>query len=108
MIDVGLSNALLLFVGIEDRGSILCAIVRPLPVKLGRIVHGEEDLEKLTIGDLRGIVDDLDGFGVSGRAGTHDVVVGRGLSASGISGHGAFHSFDVIENGFNAPKAAAG
>src|SRR4029077_9936218 len=67
--DVRLSNSLLLIILIENGGTILAASVWSLTVQLRGIVRdGEEDSEKLAIGDLRSIVSDLHRFRVAGVA----------------------------------------
>jgi len=50
--------------------AVLGAVVGTLAVQLGGVVELEELFEKLLVGDLRGIVVDLDGFGVAGAIGT--------------------------------------
>ena len=75
--DVGGGDALLLGRGEEDGGAVGGADVIALAVERGGVVDGEEDAEKLAVGETRGIVDDLDGFGVAGGFGG-DLVVGGG------------------------------
>ena len=51
--DIGLGEALLAIAGGENLGSILCPLVRPLPVQLGRIMrHRKIDLQQAAEGDL--------------------------------------------------------
>src|SRR5882724_4476054 len=48
--DIGGGDVLLRIVAVDDRGAILRARVRSLPVQLGRIVHhGEEYLQQLAV-----------------------------------------------------------
>src|ERR1039457_2468597 len=49
----------------ENRRTILRAVVRTLPVELGRVVALKEDGEQLFIGNLGGIEFDLDRLGVA-------------------------------------------
>src|SRR6266704_3020628 len=52
--DIGLSDALLIFIGVEDFGTILGAGVRTLAVPLRGIVgDGEENHQELAVGELR-------------------------------------------------------
>ena len=68
----------------------------------------EEHLQQLAVADLRGVVGDLDGLGMAGRAaGDHVVVRRRGLPA-GIAGYGILHAVDALEHALHAPEAATG
>src|SRR5579864_6604309 len=63
--DVGFGDFLLLGSSVENRRAILRAVVGALAVEFrGIVAHGEKDQENLAVGDLRGIEDDFDGFGV--------------------------------------------
>src|ERR1700730_12054924 len=58
LIDIGLTNAPLFVGRKEDDRAILRTLIRPLPVELrGVVSDGKEDLQQLTIGDLRSVVD---------------------------------------------------
>ena len=106
--DIGIGDFLLLRIGREDRGSVLRADIRSLPVQLRRIVrHGEEYLQELAIADSLRIVGDLDRFGVAGGAGADGRVAGGGLAAPRISGDGVHHARGVLKHALNAPEAAA-
>ena len=106
--DVGLGDALLVVVGVEDGGAVGGAGVRALAVERGGVVDGEEDAEELAVGEARGIVDDLDGFGVVGGLGG-DVVVVRGAGgAAGVAGGGGDDALDALEDGLCAPETSAG
>src|SRR5260370_10881477 len=51
--DVGLSDALLFFAGVKNRGAVLGAGIRALAVPLGGIVgDGEKNNQKLTVGEF--------------------------------------------------------
>jgi hypothetical protein len=65
--NVGFRNSFLFVVGVEDDRAILAALIRTLAIELRWIVrHREEHPQKLTVGDLRGIVSDLHRLGVAG------------------------------------------
>src|SRR5258706_5277753 len=68
LFDVGLGYLFLFFALIEDRGAVLGALVGALAIFGGGVVGGEEDAQELAIGDLRRVVGDADGFGVTGVA----------------------------------------
>jgi hypothetical protein len=55
---------LLLGIMVEDAGAVLRADVWTLAVRSGGVVHFVEEFEELAVGYLRGVVDDLKGFGV--------------------------------------------
>src|SRR6476646_9409061 len=61
LIDVGLTNASLFFGGEEDDRSVLRTLVWSLPIELSGVVSdGKEDLQELTIRNLRRVVHNLD------------------------------------------------
>ena len=93
----------------EDRRAVLGAVVRPLPIQLGRIVgHLEEHLEQFPVRHHAGIVDHLHRLGVPGLTGAHLFIGRLHRGATGIAGHGAGHAPGVLEDGLNAPKTAPG
>ena len=52
--DVRFRDAFLFVIAVKDHRAILRAGVRPLTIELRGVVnHGEEDFEKLSVGDLR-------------------------------------------------------
>ena len=59
-----LCNLLLLLVVVEDAAAVLRADVGALAVGGGRVVHAVEVLDQAAVGDLRGVEDDLERFGV--------------------------------------------
>ncbi len=78
LINVGLCNALLVFVSIKDSRAIVRTLVRPLPIQLGRVMgHGKEHLEELTIRDLRWIIGNLDRFGMAALPCADLVIISR-------------------------------
>ena len=67
--DIGLRHPRLFVVHGEDRRAVLRALVRALPVELGRIMRDREiDLQDAAVGDLARIEGDLDRFRVAGLA----------------------------------------
>ena len=106
--DVGVGDALLIVVGVEDGGAVGGAGVRTLAIECGGVVDGEEDAEELAVGEARRVVNDFDGFGVVCGFGG-DVVVVRGPGgAAGVAGGGGGDALDAFEDGLGAPEAAAG
>lgn len=61
-----LGDLLLLVVVVEDAAAVLRADIRALAVGGRRVVHAVEVLDQAAVGDLRGVVDDLQRFGVCG------------------------------------------
>src|SRR5260370_15927627 len=62
--DIGLSDALLIFIGVEDRGTILGACIRTLAGPLrGIVCDGAEKQQELALGEVGRIVDDSYSFG---------------------------------------------
>ncbi|KAG0936197.1 hypothetical protein G6F31_015784 [Rhizopus arrhizus] len=81
--DVGAAGGVLARVGAEDRRPVLAAVVRPLAVELGRVVHHrEEHLHQLPVADLARIVVDLHRFGVTGLAAADPLIVCVGGAAT--------------------------
>src|SRR5579864_6120555 len=107
--DVGLRDAFLFVIRIEDRRSVLSTFIGALTVQLSGIVRNRKEYaQQLTIGDLRGIVDNLDRLGVPGVAGTHKLVFGSLSFSAGVAGCRGNHSLNVLEHGLHAPKASSG
>src|ERR1700740_808988 len=107
--DVGLRDPLLFIIRIKDRRSVLSTFIGALTVQLRGIVRNREEYaQQFAVSDLRGIVDDLHGFGVAGVAGAHKLIFG-GLSLSaGVAGCRGNHSPDVLKHGLHAPEASTG
>lgn len=59
-----LRDLLLLLVVVEDTAAVLRADIWALAVGGGRVVHAVEVLDQAAVGDLRGVIDDLERFGV--------------------------------------------
>ena len=89
LVDIGVSDALLFVVGVEDRRAVLPAGVGALTVQLRRIVRdGEKDSQDLSVGDPARVVYDLDGLGVV-RAASRDGLIVGGVGGAGIVGSAA-------------------
>ena len=104
---LGRDRRLLLLGRVEvDRRAVLAADVRPLPVPLRGVVRAPEEVEQLVVGDLLGVVLDLDRLGVAGRVGA-DVVVGGVVGVpAGVADAGAGDAGDLPERRLDAPEAA--
>ena len=58
--------------------------------------------------DHLGIIDNLQAFGMTGRAGADLFIRGVGYMATGIAGGGLENTLQFLEYGFCTPKAAGG
>ena len=106
--DVGFGDALLLVGRIENFRAILRAGVWALAIPLRGIVSdGKVGHEKLAVGDLRRIEDDLDAFGVAGDTEADSFVGGRFQVAAGVAGSCFSDALDVFEDGLHSPKTTA-
>jgi uncharacterized membrane protein (UPF0127 family) len=90
----------------ENRGAILGADVRPLPVQRGWVVIIPEDFEQVVIADDLGIESDLDYFGVTGAIRTNVFIGGMFQLAAGVANLRRFHAGQTAECGFHPPKTA--
>ena len=107
--DVGGADFALLVVDVEDRGTVGGADVGALAVELGGVVDdGEEDAEERAVGDLRGVIDDLDGLGVAGGFGGDLVIGGGGRGASGVACSRRDDSLNALKDGLRSPEASSG
>ena len=71
-------------IGIDGR-TVLAAMVRPLPVELGRIVHHrEEHLQQLPVADLRRVIADLHSLGVTTAATAATTAFNVALKSNGF------------------------
>ena len=97
----------LFIVTVENHGAILRALIGALAVEFRGIVRDrEENAQQFAVGDLRRIVDDLHGFGVSGLAGADHFIFGVLDRAARVAGSGADHTFHMLENRLDAPETA--
>src|SRR6266540_1427752 len=92
----------------EDRGSILSAAIRPLPVAARRIVRPPEEAEQLRVADLLRIELDQERLGVAGPM-AGDVLVRRVLRLSaGVADRGGDDAGHLPEPLLDPPEAALG
>jgi len=106
--NVRLGDAFLFGAGEENCRAVLRAAVRPLAIPLGWIVSdGKENHKKLAVSDFRRIKNDADGFGVTSNAHAYAFVGGRLDKAAGVAGSDRDDTFQMLENGLNAPEASA-
>ena len=82
----------LLFIMLEDGAAVLRTYVITLSVEAGRVVCFPEHFQQLVIGDDRGIVNDLEGFRMTGGAGAYFLIGGVGHGAACIAGGGFYHT----------------
>ena len=94
--------------GGEDGGAVLGAHVVALAVEGGGVVNGEEDVQDIGVGDLRGVEGDAHDFRVTSAAGTHLLVGGIDVGTAGVTGDDIGDAGDLVEDGFEAPEASAG
>ncbi|MNI55897.1 hypothetical protein D3C73_1108750 [compost metagenome] len=107
--DVGAACCLLARVIDEDRRAVLAAVIGPLAVELGRVVHHrEEHLHQLSIADLARVVVHLHRFGVAGAATADALIAGIGGTTPDVTGHRVAHPFDVLEHALHAPETPTG
>ena len=89
----GLFGGLLLVVRlVEDDRPILRAFVRSLTVEARRVVRPPEDGEQVVEGDDRGVVLDLNDFGVPGQPGANLLISRVRHVAARVSGHNGLHA----------------
>src|SRR2546421_1493650 len=75
LIDVSQGDLFLFGACEKDFGAILSAFIRSLSIQQGRVVYREKDVQQLSIGNLRWIVDDLHGFRMSGLSAADDLIM---------------------------------
>src|SRR5579884_576440 len=93
---------------IEDGRAILGANVVALTVQGSRVVCVPEDVEQSFIGDGRGVVGDLNGFGGSSFTCADHFICGIWHLRSGVSWHHRLHAFETFKNGFGTPETPSG
>ncbi len=77
LINVSPGDALVVFIGVEDRRAVLSADVGALPIELRRVVRGEENAQQLSVADLRRVIANLNHFRVIGLSAADGSVVSR-------------------------------
>ena len=103
-----LRGLLLLRRVIKDRGPILRPDVRTLTIEGRRIVDREEDAQDIDERDGLRVECDLDRLRMPRRVRAHGLVRGVCEMAAGISDLDLFDAAEVLEQGLQAPEAAAG
>src|SRR5205807_5042560 len=97
-------GALLILIGVENRGTVAGPDVVALTVSGGRIVNLEEELQQLSIADFLRIENDLDRLGVGPV-----IAIGRvGHVAAGVADARGDHARVFANEVLHPPKAAAG
>ncbi len=107
-VDDGIGSSGLFGQGGEDGGAVLRAHVVALAVEGGGVVDGEEDVQDIGVGDLRGVKGDAHHLGVPGVPGAHLLVGGVGGVAAGIAGDHIGDAGHLVEYGLEAPETTAG
>ena len=105
--DVCLGSSDLFRRGAEDGGSILIANVRPLPIKLGWVMHDEESFQQLPVGNLGRIKLNLHHLRVAGAVVADILVSGVGLGASHVSTDGGGDTGANLEPMLHTPETSA-
>src|SRR5580658_10069732 len=109
VLNICLSDALLFVASVKDLRAVLGPFIRTLAIQLRRIVsYREIDIQELTIGNLRRIVGDLNGFRVARGPGAHNLIMRVGLASAGVPRHRLPYSFYGVKNRFYSPKTSAG
>src|SRR6185369_1589670 len=89
----------------EDRGTVALADVRPLTVHLRGVVRDhEEDLEKLLVADLAGVVADAHRLGEAGSLAARPTETHP--RSAGIARYDVLDPFDMLVEGLGPPEAA--
>jgi len=105
--DDGHSFGSLFFGKRHDARAVLRADVIALPIELGRVMDGEEDLKKRFVGDDGRVKLDFHHLGVTGGAAADRLVGGMGVVATCVGGEGRLNAVDLFVSTFNAPKASS-
>ena len=106
-VDLGLGLKLLVFIMVEDDGSVLRAFISALAVERGGVVQVEEDFEQSVEGDVLGCIGDLDDLSMVCLSGAN-LFVGRVLEcASRVSRRDKSDALEPLEDALEAPEAPA-
>src|SRR3990172_8691702 len=98
---------MLCLAAVEDRGPVLFASVAKLAVGRDRVDIVPEDVQQPFVGDLLGVVGDLNALGVAGEAGSHLLVRRVFLGTARVPGRDGDHAVELLEGALHAPEAAA-
>ena len=77
--DSGIGHFYLRIVGCPDARPILRSYIWTLAINFGWVVHFEEGIDELAIGNLAGVEEHLDGFGMPALSAAYGVVVGGAI-----------------------------
>ena len=102
------SGSFLLFVMIEDNGTVLRPGIFSLPAGLRWIVRTPEHVEKLVRGNNSGIKRDTHRFGMAGCPASDLLVAGIRKRAPGLSCDCFRNAINLPERCFNIPEASCG
>ena len=105
--DDGHSLSSLFFGKRHDARAVLRADVIALPIELGRVMDGEEDLKERFVGDDGRVKLDFHHLGVAGGAAADRLVGGMGVVATCVGGERRLNAVDLFVSAFNAPKASS-
>src|SRR5215831_18627066 len=106
--DVGLRQALLLVVGVEDGGAIRRTHIGPLPVQLSGIVrHRKVNPQERSVSDAGRVEDYLYRLGMPGCLGDYLPIGGRLLASACVPCGGGNHALYALEHRLHAPEAAS-
>src|SRR5690606_15474906 len=108
LLDVSLSDLLLLLILVEDGAAVLRPDIGALAVERGGVVGAKEDFEDFFVRRLAWVVVDLNRLGMTGLAGEHHLVVRVGHLPAGIARNHIFDADHAFKDRFGAPKAASG
>lgn len=105
LIFVVLGAFLLGVVMVEDDAAVLGTLVVALAVQSGGVVGLPENLEQFVEGDLGRVVDDLAGFGVTGRTRGYLLIGGVHDVPPAVAGSHLEHAVQLLEDGLGTPEA---
>src|SRR5580698_7358218 len=109
LLDVSLSNTLLIFVAVENRRPVLRADIGALAVELGGVMHHRKcNLQNLAVGNGSRVEGDFHGLRVAGGPGTYGVVLRSRSFAARVTRHYFLHAPHMFEYALHTPKTASG
>jgi hypothetical protein len=102
------SDLSLLVVIVVDRGLVGEPDIVKLAVSLSWVDVVPENVEQLFVGNLRGIIADLDRFPLLCLVGVDKLIVRSLLGTAGITNHGFHIRPGLVEGWLHAPETASG
>lgn len=85
-----------------------CVPTSFLPVEFSRVDAGEKGFDECFKGDLCRVIENFNGFCVTGRAGAHIFVARVFGGAAGKTGYGVADPEQALEDDLGVPEAAFG